>query len=119
GPTRAGGHTQVWPAQGTVGPVGCQGQPRLRRIHPPQFLRSTESRMLRHLPLALVLLLPVLPHAARAAEAPAGPPAEMPLLRAIGSAPSAARIEADIRTLVGFGTRHTLSETASETRGIG
>lgn len=32
---------------------------------------------------------------------------------------SAERIEEDIRTLVGFGTRHTLSETASNTRGIG
>ena len=75
--------------------------------------------MLRHLPLGLVLLLPVLSQAARAAEVLAVPPTEVPLLHAIGSAPSAARIEADIRTLVGFGTRHTLSETASETRGIG
>lgn len=41
------------------------------------------------------------------------------LLHEIAGAVSAARIEADIRTLVGFGTRHTLSETASETRGIG
>ena len=32
---------------------------------------------------------------------------------------SAARIERDIRTLVNFGTRHTLSETESDTRGIG
>lgn len=32
---------------------------------------------------------------------------------------SAGRIEADIRKLVGFGTRHTLSETQSDTRGIG
>ncbi len=32
---------------------------------------------------------------------------------------SAARIEADITRLVNFGTRHTLSETESETRGIG
>jgi hypothetical protein len=32
---------------------------------------------------------------------------------------SADRIEADIRTLVGFGTRHTLSDTDSDTRGIG
>jgi hypothetical protein len=32
---------------------------------------------------------------------------------------SADRIESDIRTLVGFGTRHTLSETGSDTRGIG
>ena len=32
---------------------------------------------------------------------------------------SADRIEADIRKLVGFGTRHTLSDTVSDTRGIG
>jgi len=32
---------------------------------------------------------------------------------------SAERIQADIETLVSFGTRHTLSETNSETRGIG
>lgn len=32
---------------------------------------------------------------------------------------SADRIEKDINTLVGFGTRHTLSETESDTRGIG
>ena len=32
---------------------------------------------------------------------------------------SAYRIEADITTLVGFGTRHTLSDTVSNTRGIG
>ena len=46
-------------------------------------------------------------------------PASKPELDAIGSAPSATRIERDIRTLVGFGTRHTLSDTTSETRGIG
>ena len=40
-------------------------------------------------------------------------------LQAIATAPSAARIAADIETLVGFGTRHTLSETQSLTRGIG
>ncbi len=32
---------------------------------------------------------------------------------------SAERIEADITSLAGFGTRHTLSDTISETRGIG
>ncbi len=32
---------------------------------------------------------------------------------------SAARIQQDIETLVGFGTRHTLSETVSDSRGIG
>ena len=37
----------------------------------------------------------------------------------LADAVSAERIEADIRTLVGFGTRHTLSETESDTRGIG
>ncbi len=37
----------------------------------------------------------------------------------IAAAVSADRIEADIRTLVGFGTRHTLSDTRSPQRGIG
>ena len=32
---------------------------------------------------------------------------------------SSARIESDIRTLAGFGTRNTLSDTVSEVRGIG
>jgi hypothetical protein len=41
------------------------------------------------------------------------------VLRHIATAPSAERIEADIQTLVNFGTRHTLSETASDQRGIG
>ncbi len=40
-------------------------------------------------------------------------------LHAIAAAPSAARIRADIEHLAGFGTRHTLSETGSQTRGIG
>lgn len=40
-------------------------------------------------------------------------------LDAIGRAPSPDQIEADIRKLVSFGTRHTLSDTASRTRGIG
>jgi hypothetical protein len=40
-------------------------------------------------------------------------------LHDIAKAVSPERIEADIRTLVGFGTRHTLSETESDTQGIG
>lgn len=40
-------------------------------------------------------------------------------LHKIGVAPSAERIEKDIQTLVNFGTRHTLSDTVSDTRGIG
>ncbi len=41
------------------------------------------------------------------------------LMHHLGSDVSADRIQSDISALVGFGTRHTLSETASETRGIG
>ena len=40
-------------------------------------------------------------------------------LYAIGVAPSAERIQNDIEILAGFGTRHTLSDTQSQTRGIG
>ncbi len=49
----------------------------------------------------------------------APPPAGKPELHAIGTAPSPARIEADIRKLVSFGTRHTLSSQTHPTRGIG
>ena len=48
-----------------------------------------------------------------------GPPSEVQDLYEVAAAPSAARIQADIQTLVDFGTRHTLSETESDTRGIG
>ena len=47
------------------------------------------------------------------------PPAEVALLYQIAAAPDAERIEQDIRRLVSFGTRNTLSDTTSETRGIG
>ena len=47
------------------------------------------------------------------------PPAIDPRIYDLVDAVSAERIEADIRTLVSFGTRHTMSETESETRGIG
>ena len=40
-------------------------------------------------------------------------------LHAIATAPSAANIERDIKKLIGFGTRHTLSDTTSDSRGIG
>ena len=42
-----------------------------------------------------------------------------PQIEKIVSEISAANIEANIRKLVGFGTRHTMSDTVSETRGIG
>ncbi|MGB3724663.1 MAG: M28 family metallopeptidase [Glaciecola sp.] len=41
------------------------------------------------------------------------------VLHTIAKQISAKRIEQDISTLVSFGTRHTLSETESDTRGIG
>ncbi|MEO8201281.1 MAG: M28 family peptidase [Gemmatimonadota bacterium] len=40
-------------------------------------------------------------------------------LKTIARQISAQRIERDLRTIVGFGTRHTLSDTLSATRGIG
>ncbi|SDJ51235.1 M28 family peptidase [Microbulbifer yueqingensis] len=54
-----------------------------------------------------------------AAPSLAQPATDSELLEEIRQDVSADRIEKDIRTLVGFGTRHTLSETESETRGIG
>ncbi|WP_138509470.1 M28 family peptidase [Maricaulis alexandrii] len=47
------------------------------------------------------------------------PPSEVLAVHDYVTAVSADRIEADIRTLAGFGTRHTLSETESDIRGIG
>lgn len=41
------------------------------------------------------------------------------LLHKLAADVSTTRIESDIRTLASFGTRHTLSETESESRGIG
>jgi len=58
--------------------------------------------------------------AATAAAAPTPiPSTEDPRIHELVAAASAARIESDIRTLAGFGTRHTLSDTMSTTRGIG
>ncbi|HEV8095511.1 MAG TPA: M28 family metallopeptidase [Burkholderiales bacterium] len=49
----------------------------------------------------------------------APPGAPNPLIRKITAEISAGRIEARIRMLVAFGTRNSLSDPASETRGIG
>ena len=51
--------------------------------------------------------------------APAAPTAAEQRLRGIARAASADRIAADLATLTNFGTRHTLSDTLSATRGIG
>jgi len=47
------------------------------------------------------------------------PPAEEMRLYDIAAATSSQRIEKDITKLVSFGTRHSLSETGSDTQGIG
>ncbi len=44
---------------------------------------------------------------------------EHPLLQEIAAAPDPARLQATIAALLNFGTRHTLSDTASPRRGIG
>jgi Zn-dependent M28 family amino/carboxypeptidase len=44
--------------------------------------------------------------------------AEQPLLRRIASEPDSAQLQATVQALVGFGTRHTLSDTTSSQRGI-
>jgi hypothetical protein len=66
----------------------------------------------------LLLLVSVLESAlANAGEADAlDRPAD---LEQLAATVSPARIEADVTRLVGFGTRHTLSDTASDSRGIG
>ena len=47
------------------------------------------------------------------------PPSEQMVLREIQQQVSASRLKSDVTELVGFGTRHTLSETESTTQGIG
>ena len=44
---------------------------------------------------------------------------DLQTLHEIAAAPSPERLRADVGKLVSFGTRHTLSETESDTRGIG
>jgi Zn-dependent M28 family amino/carboxypeptidase len=45
--------------------------------------------------------------------------AEQPILREISGSPDPGQLQATVQALVGFGTRHTLSDTASPKRGIG
>jgi hypothetical protein len=51
--------------------------------------------------------------------AAAVPAAEDPRIQEIVAAASVARVEHDVRRLAAFGTRHTLADTLSATRGIG
>ena len=69
--------------------------------------------MMRSISLLLVFLI------YRLGFAQSVPPGEDLRMYDIIAAASADRIESDIRILAGFGTRNTLSDTLSETRGIG
>jgi hypothetical protein len=68
-----------------------------------------------HIGVWLVCCLMALQPAAAAGE----PATEQALLRDVAAAVNPAELHATISKLVSFGTRHTLSETRSETRGIG
>lgn len=72
---------------------------------------------MKRITLAAALLLTAC--SAQAQNSTYGPPSEVQDLYDVAAAPSAARIQSDIQTLVDFGTRHTLSEVESDTRGIG
>ncbi len=70
--------------------------------------------------LAFSLAAPTTGFAAQAHHAPrAGSSKDQPVLHAIARDVSAERLHATIAKLVSFGTRHTLSDTKSDTRGIG
>jgi len=75
---------------------------------------------MRPIHLAVAALLASMPLTSLAETPPTAPDDTISArLNGIGRAPSPQRIEADIRKLVSFGTRHTLSDTRSNTRGIG
>jgi len=65
------------------------------------------------------ILIPLLGQGALGAQGVQPPPQVDPRIYDIVSAPSAERLEADVRRLAGFGTRNTFSDTLSDTRGIG
>jgi len=68
--------------------------------------------------LAFLLLLAPIAAFAQSKPAPLLPPADAKIQKLVDDI-SAKNLEADIRKLVSFGTRHTLSDTRSPTRGIG
>jgi len=76
---------------------------------------------MRHLLSISLFLLPLAAatQACHAADAEPTLPASQPDIAAIVREISPQRIDATIRKLAAFGTRHTMSETASNTRGIG
>jgi Zn-dependent M28 family amino/carboxypeptidase len=69
--------------------------------------------------LTFVVLMTLAPIGVRAGDAPPAPAEKSPLLQSIVVDVKADELHATIAKLVGFGTRHTLSDTKSKTRGIG
>jgi hypothetical protein len=80
-----------------------------------QLLFLTAMNFKRVIGVAISIVLTA--SAAFAAKVPL--PVERPSLAAIAAAPQVGRLSADLVALVGFGTRHTLSDTTLPTRGIG
>ncbi|MFG6467670.1 M28 family metallopeptidase [Roseateles sp. BYS87W] len=85
----------------------------MRRL-PPLSLAASLA-----LPLALALFATAAQAQPQPSQSQTPPPQRGDELQAMLAEVSPARIEARIRKLVGFGTRHTASDIASETRGIG
>ncbi|MBV8158962.1 MAG: M20/M25/M40 family metallo-hydrolase, partial [Dyella sp.] len=73
---------------------------------------------MRPAPLLLPLALSLAVSTAFADEAPVQP-RQQPSLQALSTQPSEAELHATIEKLISFGTRHTLSDTKSDKRGIG
>ncbi|MFN5598548.1 MAG: M28 family peptidase [Gemmatimonas sp.] len=76
----------------------------------------TSSARLSTTLLAAALLVPMV---SGAQSAPLPPIIEDPRIQDVVASSSAERIRTDITALVNFGTRHTMSDTLSNTRGIG
>ena len=76
----------------------------------------TSSARLSTTLLAAALLVPMV---SGAQSAPLPPIIEDPRIQDVVASSSAERIRKDITALVNFGTRHTMSDTLSNTRGIG
>ncbi len=69
--------------------------------------------------MKILLLLPCLLPLATLAQTSAPPPAPDPNIQRWVNEISTKTLEADVRKMVSYGTRHTLSDTQSKTKGIG
>jgi hypothetical protein len=69
--------------------------------------------------MKILALLPCLLPLATLAQNPAPAPAPDPNIQRLVNEISAKTLEADVRKMVSYGTRHTLSDTQSKKRGIG